>query len=138
MHDHGWKVVEGGLVVEWDDPENCEQVKESVRLLLRGCGCKRGCNTKRCSCCKAERRCGPGCRCSNCQNVPSSPQVSGAGTSVMETSDDIEQEELVDDNNVRQSYHTELVDDNDGGEPVSDEDDDEMNLADGEFDDDGE
>ena len=37
----------------------------------------------------------------------------------MDTSDDVEQEELVDDNNVRQLYNTELVDDNDGGEPVT-------------------
>ena len=57
-------------VIDWDDPQNLEQVKESVRQLLRGCGCKIGCNTKRCSCCKATHKCGPGCRCSNCQNVP--------------------------------------------------------------------
>ena len=47
----------------------------------------------------------------------------------METSDDIEQEELVDDTNVRQLYHTEMVDDN-GGELVSDEEDVEANPAD--------
>ena len=31
-----------------------------------------------------------------------------------ETSDDIEEEELVDDSNIRQLYHSELVDDEDG------------------------
>ena len=29
VHDHKWKVVDGGLVVDWDDPENSEQVKET-------------------------------------------------------------------------------------------------------------
>ena len=42
MHDHGWKVVEDALA------GNIEQVKESVRLLVHGCGCKRG-NAKRCN-----------------------------------------------------------------------------------------
>ena len=52
----GWKVVDGCLEIEWDDPSNFEQVKESVRLLLRRCGCKKGCNNRRCSCFKASDR----------------------------------------------------------------------------------
>ena len=124
VHDNGWKVVNGSLVIDWDDPENIEQVKESVRVLLRGCGCKSGCSTRRCSCCKAGRKCGPGCRCSNCQNVPSSTQVSS--TSQTETSDDVKQEELMDDNNVRQLHHDELVADDDDGEIVSDVDDEDV------------
>ena len=48
-NDFGWKVVEGSLEIDWDDPSNTEQVKESVRLLLRGCKCKKGCNNRRCS-----------------------------------------------------------------------------------------
>ena len=36
MNDFGWKVVDGSLEIDWDDPSNAEQVKESVRLLLRG------------------------------------------------------------------------------------------------------
>ena len=134
VHDNGWKVVDGSLVIDWDDPENIEQVKESVRVLLRGCGCKRGCSTRRCSCCKAGRKCGPGCRCSNCQNVPSSTQVSS--TSQTETSDDVEQEELMDDSNIRQLHHDELVDDDDDGEIVSDVDDEDVECypADSDFD----
>ena len=48
----------GSLEIDWDDPENYELVKENVRLLL-----------------KAGGNCGPGCRCSNCCNVPNSNQV---------------------------------------------------------------
>ena len=73
-------------------------MKESVRLLLRGCECKKGCNTKVFMLCK----CGPGCRCNNCQNIPSSTQLSSMSTSETETSDDVEQEELAGDDNVRQ------------------------------------
>ncbi len=50
VNECGWKVVEGCLEIDWDDPGNFEQVKESVHLLLRGCGCKKGCCNNRCSC----------------------------------------------------------------------------------------
>ena len=43
VNEFGWKVVEGCLEIDWDDPSNFEQVKESVCLSLRGCGCKKGC-----------------------------------------------------------------------------------------------
>ena len=33
VNEIGWKVVDGCLEIEWDDPSNFEQVKESVRLL---------------------------------------------------------------------------------------------------------
>ena len=131
LHDNGWKVVEDALAIDWDDPDNTEQVKENVRLLLYGCGCKSGCSTKRCSCCKAGRRCGPGCRCRNCQNVSSFTQVSS--TSQTETSNDVEEEELVDDSNIRQLYHSELVDDEDG-EVMSYVDDVEASPADSDLD----
>ena len=86
------------MEIDWDDDHNSEQVKENVHLLLRGCGCKKGCNTKRCSCCKAGRHCGPGCVCSLCEDVPSSIQVSR--TPETETSDEVEAEELEDDINI--------------------------------------
>ena len=57
VNEIGWKVVDGYLEIEWDDPNNFEQVKERVRLLLRGCGCKKGCNNRRCSCFKAGGKC---------------------------------------------------------------------------------
>ena len=61
VNKFGWKVVDGCLEIEWDDPSNFEQVKESVCLLLRRCGCKKGYNNRRCSCFKAGGKCGPGC-----------------------------------------------------------------------------
>ena len=72
VNKFGWRVVEGCLEIDWDDPRNTEQVKESVRLLLRGCKCKKGYNNRRCSCFKSGIKCGPGCRCANCENLPSS------------------------------------------------------------------
>ena len=41
VNEFGWKVVEGCLEIDWDEPSNFEHVKESVRLLLWGCGCKK-------------------------------------------------------------------------------------------------
>ena len=34
VSDFGWKVINNCLVIDWDDPRNLEQVKDSVRLLL--------------------------------------------------------------------------------------------------------
>lgn len=34
LHDHGWKAVDGELLIDRDHPENVEQVKQSVRLLI--------------------------------------------------------------------------------------------------------
>ena len=31
--EFGWRVVDGCLEIDWDDPSNFEQVKESVRLV---------------------------------------------------------------------------------------------------------
>ena len=104
-----------------------------MRLLLRRCGCKKGCDTKRCSCCKAGRHCGPGCRCSLCDNDPSSIQVSR--TPETETSDEVETEELEDDINIKHQYHTEMVEDEDGEEIGSDSEDIEYHPADSDSDD---
>ena len=65
-----WKVAGDKLSVDWDAPENVLNICKRVDLLLRGCSCKKGCKTKRCSCCKAGRTCGPGCACHNCDNSP--------------------------------------------------------------------
>ena len=105
MNDFGWKVVEGSLDIDWDDPTNAEQVKESVRLLLRGCKCKKGCNNRRCSCFKAGVKCGPGCRCANCENLPSSKSQPDESEG-----NQVEQQELQDDRSLRLAYNSELVD----------------------------
>ena len=105
VNNFGWKVVEGSLEIDWDDPRNAEQVKESVRLLLRGCKCKKGCNNRRCSCFKAGVKCGPGCRCANCENLPSSKSQPDESEG-----NQVEQQELQDDRSLRLAYNSELVD----------------------------
>ena len=83
--------------------------------MLRGCECKKGCTTKRCSCFKVGTKCGPGCKCTDCQNTPSVRSQSS------EPDSDVELEELQDDQSVRQAYSMELVDDTDDGGAESDE-----------------
>ena len=73
IEKHGWKMKEQSLVVEWDTEENIKGVQSRVALLLRGCGCKKGCDTRQCSCKRAGNECGPGCRCMNCHNRPPEP-----------------------------------------------------------------
>ena len=112
ISDIGWKIRDGILEIDWDDPDNMELVRESVYILLKGCSCKKGCTSRRCSCVKADRKCGPGCRCSNCQNVMC---VSGAPPS---TDDDIEEEELVEEQVVTHGYSNELVEDDEDDDVV--------------------
>ena len=64
----GWRVQGTTIAIEWDSPENIQQVKNRVAFLTHGCNCTKGCTTKRCKCIKAGRQCGPGCSCSGCQN----------------------------------------------------------------------
>ncbi len=72
LHGHGCnKTREGQIQVDWESEENLRRVRERVTLLLKGCGCKTGCTTNRCSCKKGEK-CGPGYRCRNCSNDESS------------------------------------------------------------------
>ena len=70
------------LLIDWDSHENLEKVKDTVGLLMKGCSCKCGCRTRQCSCVKAERKCGPGCRCYNCVNVYSTSLSKSVGTAV--------------------------------------------------------
>ena len=79
------------------DPSNFELVKESVRLLLRGCGYKSGCSNKRCSCFKAGLKCGAGCRCVNCQNF-----LSTQSQSSIPGNNKVEEEELQSDCSLRE------------------------------------
>ena len=96
VSEFGWKVVDDCLMTDWDDPKNFEKVKECASFVVCVCGCKKGCNTKRCSCFKAGLNCGAGCRCANCQNFPSSRSQSS-----QLDDNEVEQEELRDDRSVR-------------------------------------
>lgn len=85
---HGWKCVDGQVEIDWDAPENILKVQQNVRLLLRGCSCKKGCINRRCRCVKDGRKCGPGCSCHNCQNQ------AYVSTPAAEVECEVEEEEL--------------------------------------------
>lgn len=89
----GWKVSDGSLEIDWDDPSNIAKVRDRVKLLLRGCSCKKGCDTRRYSCLKAGKKCGPGCRCCNCKNSPAVHEIE-VETDEIEDEEDEEYEAL--------------------------------------------
>ena len=66
--EFGWQRTNGALEVVWDTPEAERVVKKQLDFVLSGCGCKTGCNTRRCKCYKQQQGCGPGCRCVGCIN----------------------------------------------------------------------
>jgi len=74
LDGNGWVLENGVLSIFWDTPENMQKVKQRVRLLMNGCGCKSGCRTRRCSCKKRNSVCGAGCRCVHCENTENSSQ----------------------------------------------------------------
>lgn len=76
----------------WDTPEAQQVVKKRLDFVLSGCGCKTGCNTKRCKCFKQGQGCGPGCRCVGCIN-PVSTQSENLEREEME--EDASNEEVV-------------------------------------------
>lgn len=69
LEGNGWLREEGILNIVWDTPVNRLKVKQRVRLLMNGCGCKTGCRSGRCGCKKSGSICGAGCRCVNCENT---------------------------------------------------------------------
>jgi hypothetical protein len=75
----GWvKQDSGSYLIDWEDSETREKIQATINFLSKGCSCKTGCKTKRCSCQKNERECGAGCECRGCTNiqlsVPSQPE----------------------------------------------------------------
>ena len=60
------------MEIVWETSENIAKAQEKVEYMLNGCKCRTGCTTRRCSCRKGSRGCGPGCRCIGCGNVVSS------------------------------------------------------------------
>ena len=46
-----------------------EAVKERVAGLLKGCGCRTGCQTRQCGCRAKEKACAEGCTCTSCTNT---------------------------------------------------------------------
>ena len=69
LSNYGWKVQDNTLAVDWDSDVNMDAVKEQVEGLLKGCGCKTGCQTWQCRCKVKGKGCGEGCNCTNCTNT---------------------------------------------------------------------
>ena len=66
---NGWlKDQEGKLTIDWESEENMKKIKSRVDIVLKGCSCKGGCATNRCSCRKEGTSCGVGCGCRGCVN----------------------------------------------------------------------
>ena len=63
--------------------------------MIKGCKCKKGCNTSRCGCKKKSSYCGPGCYCSSCSNIPTqiSHKTEDNGSSESEYSEESSSEE---------------------------------------------
>lgn len=108
LESNGWKQPDvNTLLIDWDSDENIAQVRSTVALIKKGCGCKTGCISARCKCKKAGKYCGPGCKCIRCCNLPSNTYTSQdphmvtieedeAGESGSDTEDDQDLEREVD------------------------------------------
>lgn len=67
---HGWiKEVNGEYLIDWDAKEVVQKIQDTLDFLCKGCACKSGCRTKRCSCQKKGIFCGAGCECRDCSNM---------------------------------------------------------------------
>ena len=69
VSEYGWKIIEGTLAFDWDSDSNMDAIRERVAGLLKGCGCKTGCQTRQCGCKGKGKACGEGCNCTNCTNT---------------------------------------------------------------------
>ena len=68
LDDYGWTIDNGLVKFKWDTPENIARVVDVVKQLTSGCGCKKGCKTKRCKCHQAHQVCNISCKCKSCEN----------------------------------------------------------------------
>ena len=58
------------LTIDWDSEENTTNIRQTVALMRKGCGCKTSCQSSRCKCKMAGNYC-YGCKCVGCCNLPS-------------------------------------------------------------------
>ena len=66
---HGWLKDDSGYSIDWESHETTQRIQATLDFLNKGCTCKTGCKTKRCSCQKNGRECGAGCECRGCTNM---------------------------------------------------------------------
>ena len=67
---NGWNLSNSNLTIDWDSEENMTNIRKTVALLRKGCGCKISCQSSRCTC----KRAGNDfyeCKCVGCCNLPS-------------------------------------------------------------------
>ena len=76
LDSYGWIIENQILKVKWDTAENISQVTNLVKQLTSGCGCKKGCKTKRCKCYQSNHICSVSCKCVSCENLPQSQTCS--------------------------------------------------------------
>ena len=69
IDQYGWTLDGNKLNILWDTPENMQSVRDRISVLLKGCKCITGCESKRCSCKKRDAHCSEGCQCINCRNT---------------------------------------------------------------------
>ena len=81
--------------IDWEDQDRQETISQSMHQMIKGCKCKKGCNTSRCGCKKKSSYCGPGCYCSSCSNIPTqiSHKTEDNGSSESEYSEESSSEE---------------------------------------------
>jgi hypothetical protein len=60
----------GALELVYDFEVQIKRIEAQVELVLKGCGCKTCCESRRCKCQKVGERCSVACRCVGCKNVP--------------------------------------------------------------------
>lgn len=91
--ENGWKISNDKLECVWDSDTKLDKVEQTVQWYTKGCACKTGCTTNRCKCRKSKSgsrdgTCGPGCKCTNCLNVPFSLDMTNTGELGISFSDD--------------------------------------------------
>ena len=65
----GWLKGDGGYLFDWECSNTRKKIQATLDFYNKGCTCRTGCKTKRCSCQKNGRECGAGCECRGCVNV---------------------------------------------------------------------
>ena len=65
----GWLKDGDGYSIEWEAPDTRLKIQGTLDFLGKGCSCKIGYKTKRCSCQKNAKECGAGCECKGCTNM---------------------------------------------------------------------
>ena len=110
----GWKSSDGCLEIDWDHPLNYAKFVNEL-IFYSVVALKKGCDTRRCSCLKTGKICGPGCRCCTCI--------------VIHKTDGTKNEEMDDDEIIRQTYYNEMVEDEDGDIETYEEGSEDMDCA---------